>query len=162
MSDAGANPFINLSATRRDDQRVVMAKIDEQGHCPFCPENLAEYHKAPIIQEGKYWWLTNNQWPYEKVKHQLLAIHKIHIEHISELDPAAGAELIAMFAAEAKTRNIPGGGLAMRFGSSPHGNYGSSVLHLHAHLIEPDLEKLDVTEAWKFKFGQPKNYKKSS
>jgi diadenosine tetraphosphate (Ap4A) HIT family hydrolase len=156
------NRFINLSATRRADQRAVMEEIQKQGHCPFCPENLETYHKAPLLKEGKYWILTDNQWPYEKIKHQLLAIHKTHIEHIEEMDPAAGAELISLFAEEAKKRNIPGGGIAIRFGSSPDGNYGSSVLHIHAHLIEPDLNALGETEAWKFKFGQPKNYKKSA
>ncbi len=161
MAEAAKNPFINLSATRRDDQREVMMKIDKTSDCPFCPENLTKYHKLPIIKEGEFWWLTDNQWPYEKVKHQLLAISKRHIEHISEVEPAAGAELFALFATEAKRRNIPGGGLAMRFGSSAHGNYGSSVLHLHAHLIEPDLEQLASSEAWRFKFGQPKDYKKT-
>jgi hypothetical protein len=58
---------------------------------------------------------------------------------------------------------MPGGGVAIRFGSNPeNGNYGSSVLHIHAHLIEPDLRALDEREAWKFKFGQPKNYRKPS
>ncbi len=77
------------------------------------------------------------------------------------MDPEAGKELIELFAEEAEKRNIEGGGIAMRFGSSEHGNYGSSVLHIHAHLIEPDLEALGESEAWKFKFGQPKNYKKN-
>ena len=77
------------------------------------------------------------------------------------MDPEAGKELIELFQEEAIKRNIPGGGIALRFGKNPEkGNYGSSVLHLHAHLIEPDLEALEKTEAWRFKFGQPKNYKK--
>ena len=154
-----ANTFINLSAVRREDQRAVMEEIQRQGHCPFCPEHLTKYHKAPLLKEGAYWILSDNQWPYHKVKHQLIAIHKTHIEHLSELTPAAGAELIQLFAEAATERNIPGGGLAIRFGASPHGNYGSSVLHLHAHLIEPDLDALEETEAWRFKFGQPKNYR---
>ena len=92
----------------------------------------------------------------------MLAIYKTHIEHISDMDPEAGKELIEMFQEEAKKRNIPGGGIAIRFGKNPeYGNYGSSVLHIHAHMIEPDLEELDKTEAWRFKFGQPKNYKKN-
>src|SRR5581483_8398874 len=91
---------------------------------------------------------------------QLLAIYKTHIEHISEMAPEAGAELVEMFSEVTKERNIEGGGLAMRFGRSEDGNYGSSVLHIHAHLIEPDLEALADDESWKFKFGQPKNYKK--
>ena len=160
MKEDKKNQYINISAVRRDDQRKVMEEIREQGHCPFCQENLAKYHKNPIIQEGQFWLLTENQWPYEKTRHQLLAIYKTHIEHLEEMNPEAGKELIEMFTTEAQKRKISGGGIAIRFGSSEHGNYGSSVLHIHAHLIEPDLEKLEDTEAWRFKFGQPKNYRK--
>lgn len=137
-----------------------MEEIKMQGHCPFCRENLEKYHKNPILKEGKFWILTENQWPYEKIKHQLLAIYKTHIEHIKEMVPEAGSELIEMFAEESEKRNMAGGGVAIRFGKSEYGNYGSSVLHIHAHLVEPDLQKLDESEAWKFKFGEPKNYKK--
>ena len=149
---------------KKDAQDVLDAleEIKKQGHCPFCRENLEKYHKRPIIKEGKFWLLTENQWPYEKTKHQYLAIYKTHIEHIKELDPEAGKELIEMFTDEAGKRDMEGGGIAMRFGSSKHGNFGSSVLHLHAHLIEPDLEKFEENESWKFKFGQPKNYKSPS
>jgi diadenosine tetraphosphate (Ap4A) HIT family hydrolase len=90
----------------------------------------------------------------------LLAIYKTHVEHLSEVDPEAGKELFEMFGEESKKRHMEGGGVAIRFGSSEKGNYGSSVKHIHAHLIEPDLEALDETESWKFKFGEPKNYKK--
>jgi diadenosine tetraphosphate (Ap4A) HIT family hydrolase len=152
------NRFINMGTVRRKDQQKVMEEIQKQGHCPFCRENLDKYHKNPILKEGKYWLLTENQWPYEHVKHQLLAIYKTHVEHIKDLDPEAGKELFEMFARESEKRKMLGGGVAIRFGSSIHGNYGSSVLHIHAHLIEPDLEKLSEDEAWKFKFGQPKNY----
>jgi len=158
---SGKNKHINLSAIRREDQAKVMAEIDQANECPFCIENLSKYHKNPILKEGKYWLLTDNQWPYEKINHQLLAIYKTHVEHIRELAPEAGSELIEMFAEESKRRNISGGGLAIRFGRSEDGNYGSSVLHIHAHLIEPDLKALADDEAWKFKFGQPKNYKKA-
>ena len=160
MDPRQENRFINTGVIRREDQRIVMEEIKRQGHCPFCRENLEKYHKNPILKEGKFWLLTNNQWPYEKVKHQMLAIYKTHIEHLTEIDPEAGKELFEIFAEAAKERNIEGGGVAMRFGSSIHGNYGSSVLHIHAHLVEPDLEALEETEAWRFKFGQPKNYRK--
>lgn len=153
--------FIILENSRTDDQKVVMNQIAKENHCPFCPENLQKYHKKPILKKGKYWILTDNQWPYEKIKHQILAIYKSHIEHISEIDPAAGEELFQMFKEESSKRRIPGGGIAIRFGSNPeHGSYGNTVLHIHAHLIEPDLDLLDTNEAWKFKFGQPKNYRK--
>lgn len=157
-----SNQYISMGAVRREDQREVMEEIKKQGHCPFCVENLKKYHKNPILKEGKFWFFTENQWPYEKIKHQLLAIYKTHIEHLSQIDPEAGKELIEMFGEESKKRNMSGGGVAIRFGSSEHGNYGSSVLHIHAHLIEPDLEALEESEAWRFKFGEPKNYKKKT
>jgi diadenosine tetraphosphate (Ap4A) HIT family hydrolase len=150
-----------MATVRHEEQRRVMEEIKRHGHCPFCIENLDKYHKNPIIDEGKFWLLTENQWPYEKIKHQLLAIYKTHIEHLEEMDPESGKELLEMFSKQTKKRKIPGGGIAIRFGSDPeNGNYGSSVLHIHAHLIEPDLNALGESEAWKFKFGQPKNYKK--
>jgi diadenosine tetraphosphate (Ap4A) HIT family hydrolase len=153
------NKYIQLETVRREDQKKVMEEIEKDNVCPFCMDHFLKYHKRPIIKNGTFWVLTENQWPYEKVKHQLLAIYKTHINTISEMDPNAGKELIEMFAEETKKRKIAGGGIAMRFGSNPGGgNYGSSVLHLHAHLIEPDLEALGENEAWRFKFGQPKNY----
>ena len=158
----GKNRYINSLNARSKGQRAVMEEIERQGHCPFCLDNLKKYHKNPILRTGKYWLLTKNQWPYDKVKHQLLAIHKKHIEHITQIEPDAWKELGSMFSLEAKKRGIKGGGMAIRFGSSNYGNYGSTVLHIHAHLIEPDLKKLKSDEAWKFKFGQPKNYKKKA
>jgi diadenosine tetraphosphate (Ap4A) HIT family hydrolase len=149
------NKNINSDASRREDQKKVMAKIEGVGHCPFCQENLFKYHKKPILKEGQYWILTDNQWPYDNIKHQLLAIYKKHIDHFKDIDPEAGAELFSLFQEEIKKRNIPGGGIAMRFGSNlPIGDYGTSVYHLHVHLVEPDLESLSSKENWKFKFGQ--------
>ncbi len=150
------NKFINKINSRTEHQKIVMNKINEEGHCPFCRENLDKYHKKPILKEGNFWLLTDNQWPYENTKHQLLAIYKKHIEHISEIEAGASDELMAFLEEEVKKRNIPGGAVCMRFGSNPDkGNYGSTVLHLHAHLIEPDLEN-PKKEKIKFKIGQPK------
>jgi len=150
------NRFIQKNNSRSDHQKEIMTKINEAGHCPFCRENLDEYHKNPILEEGQFWLLTDNQWPYENTKNQLLAIYKKHIEHITEIEQGASEELMQLFSKEAKKRNIPGGALCIRFGSNPEkGNYGSSVLHLHAHLIEPDLENPNK-EKIKFKIGQPK------
>jgi diadenosine tetraphosphate (Ap4A) HIT family hydrolase len=153
------NNYINLDQARSDAQRKVMEKIQVDGVCPFCMEHLKEYHKEPTLKETEHWILTKNQWPYENVKTQLLAIHKTHIEHLSELEKGSAEELFDLFKWGAKEFNMPGGAVAIRFGSNPeHGNYGSSVLHLHAHLIEPDLQN-PAGEKIKFKIGHPKNAK---
>lgn len=155
------NNYIHMTTLRREDQRKVMEEIQKAGHCPFCAENIKKYHKNPMLKEGEFWLITDNQWPYDNINHQILAIYKEHIEHIKDMDPRAGEELIQFFKEVAEERNIPGGGIAMRFGKNEDGNYGSSVLHLHAHLIEPDLGALGEDKAWRFKFGQSNTYKKS-
>ena len=152
-----SNNFIHVDNSRVEHQKKVMLEIANNKHCPFCPEHLDKYHKNPIIKRGRFWTLTENQWPYDKVNHQLLAIYNTHIEHLSEIDDEAGSELINIFKEESKKRNIPGGGIAIRFGRNPeYGTYGNSVFHIHAHMIEPDLEKLEPEESWKFTFGKSK------
>ncbi len=151
--------FVIIDSAREEEQKKVLEQIVADNVCPFCPENLKKYHKKPIIKDGKYWTLTFNQWPYENTKHHFLAIHKTHIEHINDLLPEASQELFELFQYASKENNMPGGAFLMRFGSNPeYGTYGNSVLHLHAHLIEPDLEN-QKGEAIRFKIGDPKNRK---
>jgi len=152
------NNLVNLKNVRSDEQRKIMEQIVTDNVCPFCPEYLNRYHKNPILTEGKYWLITDNQWPYKNTKHQLLAIYKTHKEHLSELDPESGKELFELFGKISKERNMSGGAVTLRFGSSPYGNYGSTVKHIHAHLIEPDLQN-EEREAIKFKIGDPNNRK---
>ncbi|MEX2368999.1 MAG: HIT domain-containing protein [Candidatus Paceibacterota bacterium] len=149
------NKFIDKNHARLEDQKQVMEQIDDDGVCPFCEENLAKYHKKEIIEQGDYWLLTENQWPYDNTLNHYLVIYKEHIEHINDLSPEAGRELIELFQLASKKGHIKGGGLTMRFGvPNEDGNYGSTVTHLHAHLIEPDLS---AGEKVKFKIGHPNN-----
>lgn len=145
--------FVDLDNARLDDQKKVMQEIQEQQHCPFCLENLRKYHKQEILKEGKYWLITPNQWPYEHTKVHYLAIYKEHATHLSELDPAAGAELIQFFAEIEKNEKLPGGGFAMRFGDT---NYSAgTVRHIHAQFLVPDIEAVDFVPV-KFKIGKGK------
>jgi|SRR5271168_2186879 len=154
------NHLVTVTNARSEEQKKVMEQIVADNVCPFCIENLNKYHKNPIFRESKYWLFTNNQWPYKGVKHQILAIYKTHIEHIKDLPEEAGGELLRIFGEITKEKNIPGGGVAIRFGKNPTlGNYGSTVNHIHAHLIEPDLEHLE-DGVFKFKFGESKDRKK--
>jgi ATP adenylyltransferase len=148
-----ANDFVNVDHARLEEQRIVMNTIVADGVCPFCPEYLARYHKLPILREGEFWILTDNQWPYEHTKNHLLAITKKHIENISDLPAEAYAELMEHFQWAIKERNISGGGVSMRFGDSDKS--GGTVKHLHAQLVEPDIDAPDY-EPVRIKIGKSK------
>jgi len=143
--------FVDISNARVDEQRQVMEQIIAEGHCPFCPENFTLYHQRSIIKDGQYWFVTENQWPYDHVKMQLLAIHKTHIETLQEITPEAGAELFQLLGEVAQGHNILGGGVAMRFGDT---NYSAgTVKHIHAQFIIPDIDQPDF-EPVRFKIGK--------
>jgi len=129
--------FVDLDNARVLEQKRVMEDIIDADHCPFCLENLKKYHKKPILKEGKYWLLTENQWPYANTKVHLLAIYKKHIENLADLDPKAGEELLEFFKWAEKKYQVPGGGFVMRFGDTDYS--AGTVAHLHAQFLVPDI-----------------------
>lgn len=144
VNKSNHSSFVDLDNARVEEQRQVMRDIIAAGHCPFCRENLDKYHKQPMLKEGKFWLLTYNQWPYQFTKLHLLAIYKTHAEKLSELDSAAGQELIQMLQWAEKEFNVPGGAFAIRFGDT---NYSAgTVAHIHAQFILPDIHHLDYLQ----------------
>lgn len=138
MTQAKVQPLVDIDNSRLEEQRAVMEKIIEAGHCPFCLENLEKYHKQEILKEGKYWLLTTNQWPYKHTKVHLLIIYKEHATNLQELDPQSGIELLEFVQWAAEKFQIPGGGWAMRFGDT---NYSAgTVAHIHVQFIMPDID----------------------
>jgi len=134
-------PFIHLENARVGEQKKVMEQINADKLCPFCLENLDKYHKNPILEQGNYWIVTKNQWPYNGAKNHFLAIAKQHVELLSELESEAGAELFRLFQKIAQDHSVLGGTVAMRMGNNER--YASTVRHLHVHFIEPDFESLE-------------------
>jgi ATP adenylyltransferase len=133
--------FVDIDNARVEEQKKVMRQIIADGLCPFCQENFVKYHKLPILKQGKYWLLTQNQWPYEDTKVHLLAILLEHAEHLSEVPAEAGQELLEMMQWAEKEYAVPGGGFSMRFGDT---NYSAgTVAHLHVQFIMPDWGKPD-------------------
>lgn len=150
MSDS-STIFVDLDNAREPEQRAVMEEIIASGKCPFCQENFTPSAEQPILKQGKYWWLTPNRWPYKNTKLQILAISNTHAEKLSELDPAAGQELLELLAELEREHQVPGGGVALRFGDT---NYSAgSVKHLHAQFIVPDIEKPEFTSV-RIKIGK--------
>lgn len=145
--------FVDTHNARFDDQRKVLQQIIADRGCPFCGEKLFKYHKKPILKEGKFWILTENQWPHDNTKINLLAIYKEHAESLAEINPDAGKELVELFQWAEKEYSVPGGGFAMRFGDTRYS--AGTVKHIHAQFFVPDREKPDYKPV-RFKIGAKK------
>ncbi len=132
MSDSFVNPN-NTQARGDNAYENVIKKIETDNVCPFCPEQLANYHKNPILHETPSWLVTKNMYPYTGAKHHFLLIHKAHIIRPDEMSAQAQNELFGLIAWTTKEFNIPGATFFMRFGDTKF--TGASVAHLHAQLV---------------------------
>ncbi|HRH32069.1 MAG TPA: hypothetical protein PLK06_01965 [bacterium] len=144
--------FVNEQNAKRGHYAEVIKDIADKQVCPFCPEQLANFHKNPIRKYG-HWIVTNNMYPYKPVKQHILLIHEAHIEHASEISAEAWSELQDIVKQETAERDMIGGALTMRFGDTHY--TGASVAHLHAHLVQsdPDAPDYDPEQGVRVRIG---------
>ncbi|MES3005893.1 MAG: hypothetical protein V4664_03020 [Patescibacteria group bacterium] len=136
--------LVNLSNAGRpgdDTYKKVIEKIQSDNACPFCPDQLAKYHKNPILREGKFWKITTNMYPYPNTKHHFMFILNNHKIDTKELSTDEWAELHEHINWVVDSNNIPGGTFFMRCGDTSH--TGATVTHLHAQFVSPDYENPD-------------------
>jgi diadenosine tetraphosphate (Ap4A) HIT family hydrolase len=130
---------LNLDNARTPEQKALMEKIIADGVCPFCAENFQKYHPKPVLKETDYWFFTENMSPYAGTKHHFLLVYKpAHINSPAEMLPEAWADLQTVIQWALGEFKMEGGTFAMRFGTAK--KYSNSVMHLHAHLIEPNVD----------------------
>lgn len=128
-----------MGNARTPEQVALMQKIIDDGVCPFCAEHFRKYHPKPVIKETEHWFLTENMSPYKGTKHHFIFVYKpAHITKPDELLPEALADLFSLVQWATTEYAITGGSFFMRFGDTHY--TGSSVEHLHAHLLMGDAD----------------------
>lgn len=118
------------------EYKNVLETIESRGKCPFCPEHF-KYHKNPVLKKTVNWMITENSWPYKGARHHFIILGKKHKEGFANISDKDFSEIGSLVRWAIKEFKIPGGGLTMRFGDTTY--TGATVVHLHAHLIVPEL-----------------------
>ncbi|MDP3057319.1 MAG: HIT domain-containing protein [bacterium] len=129
---------VDLRFAKTKDYRKTLETIQKKGKCPFCPENFI-YHKNPILKKNGDWLITLSSWPYKNSEYHFLIISLRHKEKFSALELADFGSVMKLVVWAEKKFKIKGGGLVLRFGDTAY--TGSTVCHLHFHLIVPKLNK---------------------
>lgn len=124
---------VNLDHARVAHQIEVMKRIIADGKCPFCRDNLLEYHTKPLLFENEYWILTENFAPYEGARKHYLLITQEHCVGFWELSDEAKLSLFSILDMVREKDAIEGGSIVMRFGDTEYTS--GTVTHLHAQLI---------------------------
>jgi diadenosine tetraphosphate (Ap4A) HIT family hydrolase len=124
---------VNLDHARVEHQIAIMKNIIADDRCPFCKENLMEYHTKPIIHEDEHWILTENFAPYDGADKHYLLIAKKHCVGFWELSDEAKLAFFSIFETVREQDVIEGGTIVLRFGDTEY--TAGTVTHLHAQLI---------------------------
>ncbi|MFA6536707.1 MAG: hypothetical protein WC250_00970 [Candidatus Paceibacterota bacterium] len=104
-----------------------------KGECPFCELDTA---RNPVLLAVGNWRLWKNPFPYKHSKHHLVIAHQSHQADVDNLAPEDWSAFGSLCRWAIHRFQIPGGGIAMRFGDA---NYNASTIrHLHAHIQVPD------------------------
>lgn len=124
---------------RTDEYREQLEEIAAKGLCPFCPGNF-DWHPNPILYEAGGWFITPIRLNYENARLHLLLIGLQHKEHFLDLtlEDLEDIQALVAWAAFEYDLEDKGGGFLMRFGATEY--TGASVVHLHAHLIVPEID----------------------
>lgn len=133
------NSNVNSKNTRNPEYKKAMKEIVTTTECPLC---TLKWHPNPIIRDDGFWLLTKNGFPYEDTKQHLLLIAKRHVEEFAELTDQEAVSMFRTINWANNEFNIEGGGLAMRYGDSRY--TGATMKHLHAHLIQSELDEADA------------------
>ncbi len=130
--------FVNLNFAKSKNYKNVLKIIEKTGKCPFCKENF-KYHKKSILKREKNWFITESSWPYENTKWHFLIISEKHKEDFIQLTSLDFREVSKLIKWTIKEYKIKGGAFGLRFGDAIY--TGSTVNHLHFHLIVPEINK---------------------
>lgn len=129
---------VNLKYAKSKKYLDILKIIEKTGKCPFCKENF-KYHKKPILKTEKNWFITKSDWPYKNTQYHFLIISKRHKENFTQLSSPDLKSVSKLVSWAIKKYKIKGGGLILRFGESTY--TGSTVYHLHFHLVVPKIDK---------------------
>jgi diadenosine tetraphosphate (Ap4A) HIT family hydrolase len=135
--------YVDINNVRSEEQKIIYKKIQDEKIDPFSPEHFEKNHPHPIIFQNNSWFVTKNAFPYENSSLHLLLVHKEFITSIEEISKDGWEDLQETIIYCVQKFNLKSGSFFMRFGNTI--KTGSSVTHLHAHIIvsngEPNKRK---------------------
>jgi diadenosine tetraphosphate (Ap4A) HIT family hydrolase len=135
----------NLEAARTQQQYDQMVDLEARGVCFFCPEHFDAEHKYPIAKRWQSWLLSRNDYPYAETEVHYLLFPRQHVASLGELSIEAQREYGLVLADIESEYSLTHYAVGMRAGDFRYN--GSSVEHLHAHII---VAKKEPTQKVRF------------
>jgi len=127
----------NFEAARSEEQRQDMIDLDNRGICIFCPEHIQD-DGSEIFFDTDYWIVKENKYPYKDTKAHLVLVPKEHVATISQLSKEAMEEFLSVVSQCETKFKLSSYAVGIRSGDMRFN--GSSIEHLHAHIVSGDTD----------------------
>lgn len=138
----------NLGNSRTDEQLAKMRRLERDKVCLFCPKYLDA--EQPVEYSTDHWSVTHNRYPYVGTKLHLLLVPREHVRDMAELADDAWLDLKAVLVWVRHKYGLEFYGFGVRNGTFQF--TGSTVEHLHAHVMVGDVDDPEHTPV-RFKFS---------
>ncbi|MBI4836297.1 MAG: HIT domain-containing protein [Candidatus Abawacabacteria bacterium] len=130
-----------------------LKEYEEEGICPFCPAGL-ERDKRVILNHACGWFVTDSIRPYKDRLDTIVPVHALlipdrHIVSPLELEVDDMMAIRELLRWVMTNKGIDSGAMNMRFGI----NAGSTVRHIHVHIISPNLDQTGSSVPVDFPIG---------
>lgn len=127
--------YIYPPNSREQQQLDIMIDRVNKNEDPLDPNIIGQ----EIIFKTKYWYISENMFPYEGAEHQFLIAANDPIYTFENMNLEMWAELQQIWLTLINKYNMKGGAFCFRYGDPAKS--GATLKRLHAHLIMPQEEK---------------------
>lgn len=147
--DYSSYKYIYPPNSRKQEQLDIMTNFEKNDKDPLDPDLIEQ----DILFFTKYWYISENRFPYENVERQFLIASRYPVYSIEDMSEEMWNDLNKVWLKLVSEYGLDGGALCFRFGDPSLS--GASLKRLHAHLIMPKVE-----EKARFAVGGHKTLKK--
>jgi ATP adenylyltransferase len=131
-------PYYYFANYRTEEQLAEMRRLEATGVCLFCPTNLGQNQE--VVHRTDHWSVTPNRFPYRDTRLHLLLVPHAHVTDILDLEPAAQADFFTALGWVRGQHDLRYYALDSRCGDDACAHGGSTIRHLHVHVIVGDVD----------------------
>jgi ATP adenylyltransferase len=125
-----------LGNSRSEEQSAYMRRLEADGVCLFCPEQLDADPDQVVLHRTEHWTVTPNRFPYADTDLHLMLVPQEHVIDLLDLGPPAQQDFWAALRWVRDTHGLAYYGLGARNGDCRY--TGGTIAHVHVHVIVGD------------------------
>jgi diadenosine tetraphosphate (Ap4A) HIT family hydrolase len=125
-----------LGNARTPEQVADMQRLEDEGRCLFCPDQLESQQR--LLHRTEHWMVTPNKYPYRGTRMHVMLLPDEHVDDLADLSEAAQRDFWRVLDWVKVHYGLKFYGMVVRNGLSEY--TGGTVRHVHVHILQGDID----------------------